>query len=327
MHHHCDSNQIVPTRRELLASGVSLAAGAALLSTPRRGWAQAARRRKWKTCLTPGSIGVQADQREAIALAHRFGFEAVEPFGGYLASLENDQIDELAADAKAKGLGWGAAGLPVNFRQDAAAFHEGMQGLPRIAAALQRAGASRIRTWISPGHNELTYAQNLRQHAERLREAARVLGDHGLRLGFEYVGTTTLRARFKHPFVHTMTQTHELIAEIGTDNLGIVPDTWHWWQAGDTVEDILALKNEQVVSVDLNDAPADVPKNEQQDNRRELPAATGVIDAASFLKALAQIGYDGPIRAEPFNQALNALDNDEACEAVIAAMHKSLQTP
>jgi sugar phosphate isomerase/epimerase len=315
-----------PTRREFLAVGVAVAAGTTLLAPP-AACAQPgdADTRRMKICLTPGSIGVRADQTEAIALAQRYGFDAVEPNGGYLASLENGQIDELAAGVKAKGLVWGAAGLPVDFRRDVEGFHRGIKELPKIAAALQRAGATRVGTWISPGHNELTYMENLRQHAERLREAARVLGDHGQRLGFEYVGTTTLRARYKHPFVHTMRQTHELIAEIGTDNLGVVPDSWHWWQAGDTVEDLLALKNEQVVSVDLNDAPAGVPKDQQQDNRRELPGATGVIDAAAFLKALAQIGYDGPVRAEPFNQALNEMDNDAACEAVIAAMRKTME--
>jgi sugar phosphate isomerase/epimerase len=58
--------------------------------------------------------------------------------------------------------------------------------------------------------------------------------------------------------------------------------------------DVQALRNADVVAVDLNDAPADVPKDQQKDNARELPLATGVIDAAGFLKALAAIGYDGP---------------------------------
>jgi sugar phosphate isomerase/epimerase len=87
--------------------------------------------------------------------------------------------------------------------------------------------------------------------------------------------------------------------------------------------DLLALKNAQVVSVDLNDAPAGVPIDQQQDGKRELPAATGVIDAAAFLNALNRIGYDGPVRAEPFNKAVNDLDDEPACEAVAKAMKKA----
>ena len=64
--------------------------------------------------------------------------------------------------------------------------------------------------------------------------------------------------------------------------------------------------------------------DEQIDNQRELPSATGVIDLKTFLGALVQIGYDGPIRAEPFNAPLNAMENDAACEATAAAMKKAV---
>ena len=41
---------------------------------------------------------------------------------------------------------------------------------------------------------------------------------------------------------------------------------------------------------------------------------------ADFLRALLRMGYDGPIRAEPFNAPLNRLDNDPACAQVITAL-------
>ncbi len=59
------------------------------------------------------------------------------------------------------------------------------------------------------------------------------------------------------------------------------------------------------------------------DSRRELPAATGVIDVATFLRALVTIGYDGPVRAEPFNQPLNDLDDDAAVRATADALRKA----
>ena len=278
-----------------------------------------------KICLTPGSIGVSANQVEAIALAERHGFEAVEPFGGYLATLSAPQMSELIARLKSKQLAWGAAGLPVEFRQDEEKFNDGMKGLPKIAAALAAAGVNRVGTWLSPAHHSLTYLQNLRQHTHRLREAARVLKDHGHRLGLEYVGTKTSRNNRKYSFIHTLAGMKDLIGEIGAGNVGLVLDSWHWWLADDTAQDILSLKNEEIVSVDLNDAPAGVPKDQQMDGRRELPCATGVIDAAAFLNALERIGYDGPVRAEPFNRALNDLDNDAACAATIKAMRKAFE--
>ena len=69
---------------------------------------------------------------------------------------------------------------------------------------------------------------------------------------------------------------------------------------------------------------AGVPKDRQLDGQRELPMATGVIDTGAFLNALNQIGYDGPVRSEPLNQALNALPPDERCAAVAQAMKRAV---
>lgn len=124
--------------------------------------------------------------------------------------------------------------------------------------------------------------------------------------------------------MHNLAETRELIAEIGIGNVGVVLDSWHWWQADDTEADLLTLTERDIVSVDLNDAPADIPKDQQQDGRRELPAATGVLPLGVFLNALARLGYEGPVRAEPFNRALNELDNPAACAATIAALKKAL---
>ena len=281
--------------------------------------------RRYKLALTPGSIGVTvASQRELNALAQRHGFEAVEPRVEELAALSAEQAAEVKADLVAKNLVWAAAALPVDFRKDDAMFRDGLSKLPRIAAGLQRAGVKRVGTWLLPSSDELTYRSNFRRHGERLGEVARVLRDHELKLGLEYVGTQLLLVGRKFPFVHTLAETRELIAEIGTGNVGVVLDTWHWWQAGDTAADLLTLKNDEIVSVDVNDAPMGIPKGQQKDGERELPMATGVIDVAAFFGALVQIGYDGPARAEPFNKALNALENEPACAAVAVAMRKAV---
>ena len=138
------------------------------------------------------------------------------------------------------------------------------------------------------------------------------------------MGTKTSRDRARFQFIHTMVEMKELIAEIGTGNVGVVLDSWHWTLAGDTEADLLTLRNEDIVAVDLNDAPAGIPTDQQRDGQRELPCATGVIDVAAFLKALDRLGYDGPVRCEPFNKPLNDLDNQAACAATIAALKKAV---
>ena len=76
--------------------------------------------------------------------------------------------------------------------------------------------------------------------------------------------------------------------------------------------------------MDANDAPKGVAREDQLDNNRQLPASTGVIPIKDFLQALMAIGYDGPVRAEPFNQTLSDLGNDTACQATIDSLKKAV---
>jgi sugar phosphate isomerase/epimerase len=281
------------------------------------------KKRKMTCDLVCGNLGISASQLEAIELAGRHGFESVGADGNYLVSISGDQTEELKSSMKSKGLVFGAAGLTVEFRQDNARFEGGMKKLPGIAAGLQRAGVDRVTTWLSPSHNDLTYLQNFHQHASRLRQVAQVLGDRGIRLGLEYVAPKTAWTSGRYPFIHTMAEMKDLLAEINLANVGLVMDSWHWWHAGDTAADLLTLQGRDVIAVDLNDAPAGIPKDQMVDNHRELPCATGMIDLGAFLSALNQIDYDGPVRAEPFNRAVNQLSKDDACEAAAAAVKKA----
>jgi len=310
-------------RRRFLKTAAALSLARAGFSAPKASAAGAERRRKFTMDLSCGMIGVRADGREAIRLAQQYGFESVAPDAGFLAKLSDDQPQELLAEMKAKKLVWGAAGLPVDFRGNEARFKASMKRLPEQAAGLKRAGVTRVGTWISPTHRSLTYLANFRQHALRLRDVAKVLADHGQRLGLEYVGPKTSWTAAQHPFIHTMAETKELIAEIGRDNVGLMLDSWHWYNARETAADLLSLKNQDVVACHLNDAPSGVPIDQQRDGRRELPSATGVIDLKAFLGALVKIGYDGPICAEPFSRTLRAMSTEDALAATAAAMKKA----
>jgi len=284
------------SRRQMLRS----VAGSGLVLGMTRTRADERPVRKFTKDLVCGNIGVSARLPEAIAMAHRHGFESVAPDIGYLKSISDSQLSELRDDLKAKNLVWGAAGLAVNFRGGEAAFQNGLKGLADDAKALQRAGASRMGTWITPGHNNLTYLANFKQHTARLGEVGKVLSDHGVRLGLEYVGPKTSWTTMRYPFIHTMAEMRELIAAINQPGIGLVLDSWHWYTAHETEADLLRLKGSDVICCDLNDAPAGIPIDQQKDSVRDLPCATGVIDLKSFLNALVKIGYDGPIRAEPF---------------------------
>ena len=276
--------------------------------------------------LSCGALGIQANQRQAIDLAAKHGFDAVDADGKYLQTISAAELQDLLGYMRSKNVAWALAGLPVDFRGEDAAFRDGMSKFPAYAAALQRAGVRRMTTWIMPRSETLTYNSNFRQHAVRLREIARVLNGTGLRFGLEYVGPKTLWAAQRFPFSHTLPETRELISEIGQPNVGVVLDSWHWYHAGDAAADITSLQAKDVISVDLNDAPLNVPKDQMVDGKRELPASTGVIDVKAFLGALEKLGFDGPVRVEPFNDAVRRMAPDESAAAAMASLKKAFAT-
>jgi sugar phosphate isomerase/epimerase len=315
------------TRRDFLArSGAALPLLAQ--ATPAWGRASALAQsppRAFTLNLVCGAIGVNAKtQADVNTLAARHGFESVEARGEELARMDAAALARLRDDMTASRIVFGAAGLPNGMRADAAAWDEDIKKLPALAAGLRRAGVTRVGTWISPGSDTHTYLQNFRRHVTRVTEVARILDGEGVRFGLEYIGTPTLRRRPRHAFIHSMAETRELFAEVPFRNVGFVLDSWHWFTALEGEAELQSVRAPEIVAVDLNDAPAGVPLNEQIDGQRELPATTGVIDIATFVTALARAGYDGPARAEPFNAPLNAMDDDAACAASIAALRRAV---
>lgn len=309
------------TRRDFLKYSAGAAAGTFFLS-PSFG-KPAASERLFKISLNPFAVGVSLRQEEMIDKAVEYGFEAILPVPAQLADMGSDQRQEFLAKMKAHNLSWDAAGNPVDFRKDEKLFKEGIAALPRLADALQKSGVKRMSTWIMPTHQELTYRENLRQHASRLKEITQVIRDYDIKLGLEYVGPKTLTSLHKYPFLSSMKEAFELIHEINVPNLGIQLDSFHWYCAEETVADIESLTNEQIVTCDLNDATAGRSVAEQIDGERELPGDSGVIDLKGFIQALKKIGYNGPVRAEPFNAKLNGMEDAAALAATAKAMKRT----
>ncbi len=316
------SNQF--NRRHFLKTSAAAGLGALPLDAAGQATTPEQPKRKFYSNLAIGLLGsFHQTLPETVDLAIRYGFEGIDPNADYFASLSDDDLKRLLDKMEAHHLKFGAAGLPVDFRRDEASFSDTLKKLPATADSLKRAGVTRLSTWFAPASNQLTYLQNFRQHAYRMRECALILADRGQRLGFEYVAPRTSRERGKQPFIHCMAEMKELIAAVGTNNVGFRLDSWHWFNAEETAEDILSLHDSDVITVDLNDAPPGLTLDQYNDGQRELPAATGVIPVKSFLDALVRIGYDGPIQAEPNNANLRATPMDQALTETSAAMKKA----
>jgi len=213
----------------------------------------------------------------------------------------------------------------VNYRKTDAEFQESLARLPALAEVAAKIGCPRCSTFISPGSNELPFKENFQLHRRRLGEAAKVLARYKIRLALEFVGPKTSRNRFKHEFIYTADGMLELCKAIGTGNVGLLLDCWHWYTSGGTPRDFDKWSKENIVDVHVNDAPEGIPVDKQVDNVRRLPGETGVIDIKSFLRGLKKIGYDGPVMAEPFSDRLRKMKEEDALQATKQSLDRIWQ--
>ncbi|GAA1485566.1 sugar phosphate isomerase/epimerase family protein [Brachybacterium fresconis] len=255
--------------------------------------------------LSPGALGLPLVHPTAIDLAAKHGFGGVDPDPDHFRSLgSTGAVAEHAAEVRERGLQWGMAGLPVPLDAPAGEFREALVDLPAALELLRAAGVTRVGTWIRPMHDQRDHRQNWRLHVGRLSLVAELLADAGLRLGLEYIGPKTLWSTERYPFIHGLREARELIADSGADNVGLILDSYHWYTAGESAEDLAGLTDADIVSVDINDARDDRERDEQWDLDRRLPYATGVIDLAGFMGAVHAAGYTGPVKVEPFMKEL-----------------------
>ena len=274
--------------------------------------------------LTPGAIGVKGSVEELIGLASNGGFQgldiSIQAVADLVAERGASEVKDLFASANLKVGAWG---LPMPWNGPQEDYDNGLKDLAKFAEVAAQIGATRCAQWIPCASDSMKFRENFRFHIDRLKPVAEVLKDHGCSIGLEFIGPQTLRIDKSFGFIYTMNGMVALCEAIGTGNVGLLLDAWHWYTQLGTVSDLMALTPEDVIHVHVNDAPAGVDVIDQIDNKRALPSETGVIDLVAFLKAMKEIGYQGPVSPEPFSQRVRELPAEQAIAETHAGLDKA----
>ena len=276
--------------------------------------------------LSTGAIGIRADMRTGLALAKDAGFDGLDldigEAGQLAAEHDAGYVKNLWSEA---GIAMGGWGFGVNWRGPDADYYTGLAGLAERAALAAELGCYRTTAVVGPASNDMTYRENWDFSVKRLRPIAEILSDHGHSLGLEFIGPATSRKGAKHLFAYSMDAMLGLAAAIGTGNVGLLFDTWHWYTCRSTTDDVRKLAVSDVVYVHINDAPAGIDPDDQIDNIRCLPAETGVIPLTELMQILTEIGYAGPVTPEPFSQTVNSMEPADAAKATAESLDQVWQ--
>ena len=263
--------------------------------------------------LSPGAIGVDRNALDIMKAAKSSGFGGIDPDFGPLTQGESPEA--FIVRHQEAGLKIGGWGLPVSTYGTDEERAPALEALPDLAKMAASVGSTRCSTWLLPYSDTRRFEENFDFHVSRLQPSAKILADHGCRLGLEFIGPKTFRAGKAHEFIHTQDGMLKLASAIGP-NVGLLFDAWHWYTSHGTLEDIARLTDDDIICVHINDAPKGKQIDEQIDNVREIPGDTGVIDLVGFLRALNNLGYTGPVTPEPFSAKLKELAPQRAVKVV-----------
>ena len=266
----------------------------------------------------PGAVGISLPLEDSARLARRFGFEGMD-----LSIKSREAAEDASRILETNSLRPGACGLPVRYKDEEGeeTFEEGVRKLEEIARAASAIGATRFATWVTPHSDDRSFDEHFSLLVSRFGECAQVLARAGCSLGLEFIGPASSRKGHRYEFIHTLGGMMKLCREVG-ENCGLLLDAWHLHTSGGTADELKSLRAEDVVWVHLNDAPAGVSMDEYIDNVRKLPGETGVIDIVGFLRALRDIGYDGPVTVEPFSKEVSSLPPEEAARVTAEALDR-----
>jgi len=128
---------------------------------------------------------------------------------------------------------------------------------------------------------------------ERYAELLEIGRQEGIRPTFEYISF------FKS--VHTLRQAWEIVRDSGDPDATLILDAFHNWNSGSTEEDLRTIPAEKISHYHIDDAAPDKAAGTQTDPDRVMPG-DGCIDLRAEIDILREIGYDGTVSLELFNE-------------------------
>lgn len=207
----------------------------------------------------------------------------------------------LEVPAIGTGQAWGEEGLSFTDPDPdvrSAAIHRVISHVPFAA----RTGAviiiGLLRGIVRPG---VDHQQAMDWLVEALQQCCAAARPHGVRLALEPI------CRYETTLINNLAQGLELLARVGADNLGLMPDTFHM-----NIE-------EPVIEESLRACAGRIYHFHIADSNRWYPGA-GHLDFKSILRALWDTGYRGHISGE----FMPLPDADTAAQRGIAYLRETV---
>ena len=159
---------------------------------------------------------------------------------------------------------------------------------------------------------------NLQQLTDRYGDLLEIGREVGVKPTFEYIsffqGAQTLDIAW------------QIVQNVGDPEATLIVDAFHTWNSRSNPKLLREIPGPRISHYHIDDGNADIPRYEQTDPDRVM-ISDGLIDLAAEIQILHEIGYNGMISLELFNQQLWLQDPLEVArqgkERLDAILHNS----
>ncbi len=264
-----------------------------------------------RKCLNTITLGSGVPFERCLTAASKAGFESVEIFhmDKAQAYAKEKSMEDLKRILESSSLDVAGFLLGGFLYEPSAEFSAKERQRREAMAFAQEIGATDALLFI-PSKGKLTPAQATEMAVQRAGETADMAADYGIRIGLEPIG--------KCDFFNTPSSVLPLIRKVGSPNLGLTIDLFHFFTGGCKTRDLRRIPVDRIFLIHMDDAPG-LPVAELEDSKRVLPGQ-GSMDVVEFIRTLDEMGYDGDLSVELFNKDLWSKDPDLVAEAAKKAL-------
>lgn len=250
------------------------------------------------------------ERAEAAAAAGYWGISFVDPdFKATKARLGYKGIRRAIEKA---GLGFVELELIIDWFADGERKAQSDQNRDMLFEAAAELGANHVKV-VGDLHHAFPRAQMADAFGDMCGRAAKA----GTKIAIELTPLTNLT---------TPEQGIELIRASGATNAGLCLDVWHLCRAGYALDTLDRIPADLIVSVELDDADADVRGTLLEDtiNNRRL-CGEGALEPARLIAAVQRAGYRGAYGVEILSHAHRALPVREQARVSIESARAQFQ--
>lgn len=304
-------------RRLLTGAGATFAASMSTAARAGEPTSNSARGGSFTFCLNTSTIrGQHLGIEGELEIAAKAGYHAVEPWlqsiGEYVKAGKS--LKDLGKKIADLGLSLGSSiAFPQWVVDDDKVRGDGLEQAKRDMDAVAQIGGTRI---AAPPAGAKDVDIDLRKVTERYR-ALLELGDQmGITPELEFWGHSKT--------LHTLGQAMYVAVETNHPEACILADVYHMYKGGTAMETLPLTGGPAIVTLHMNDYPADPPREKIDDSFRVFPG-DGIAPIPTILRTLHDSGAHTLLSLELFNRDYWRQDSLKVAQMGLEKMKEQVQ--